>query len=116
MSRLPNETIRQGETLPLTIEDTQDIPTAQTATIIVKLTVDDLVPTINKTAPFANGAADLTLAASDTGIPDGTYIYQITVVHSDGVIEKYPDADDCEDNECDFPTLTICKALDPGVS
>lgn len=115
--------IRQGETLPLSVED--DDPTAETVTIIVKESVDDAVALISHSANFVDGStvdlplvarvADLTLESEITGIPSGNYIYQLTVVYSDGAIEKYPDASTCED-ECDFPEFIVCDALDPGVS
>lgn len=115
--------VRQGETLSLSVEE--DDTSAETVTIIVKESVDDVSPLIYHTANFVNGStvglplvarvADLTLDDGETGIPTGEYIYQLTVTYTDGLILKYPDASTCED-ECDFPPFVVCDALDPGVS
>lgn len=116
MTRLPDLNIRQGATLPLVVED--DDATADTATITIKVDIDSVVA-FTKTANFADGSADLALTASETlALPAGDYIYQLTIAYSDGVVDKYPDPEDsgCADGECDFPTLTICEALDSGVS
>lgn len=116
MSRLPNETIRQGATLPLSV--TVDDSTAQGATIVLKTSTDAATISLQKTASFTGideRTADLTLSDSETLLPVGEYVYQISISYSDGVVEKYPDTEGC-DGECEFPTITICAALDVGVS
>jgi hypothetical protein len=106
--------VRQGATLPLTVE--VDDETAVSVAITVKETADDLTPVIYNIANFdVNGVADLTIGSDDTGVPEGDYIYQLTVVFSDGTIEKYPDPALCGDN-CTFPDFIVCESLDPGVS
>lgn len=106
-------TVRQGATLPLTVE--VDDATAVTVAITVKEDADDLTPIIYKIASFINGVADLTIDSDDTGVPEGTYLYQLTVTFSDGTIEKYPDPAFCGDS-CTFPDFIVCESLDPGVS
>ncbi len=115
MSMLPDLKVRQGETLSLVWED--ESPTAETATIIVKSSLEAATASITRTASLVDGAADLTLNAGLINRSEGEYIYQVTVHHTDGVVEKYPEPDNCEDDEeCRFPLLTICSALDQGVS
>lgn len=105
--------VRQGATLPLSVE--VDDAAAETVAITVKTTADDLTPVIYKIASFLNQVADLTIDSEDTGVPEGNYIYQLTVVYSDGTIEKYPDPALCGD-QCSFPDFIVCESLDPGVS
>lgn len=105
--------VRQGATLPLTVE--VDDAAAVSVAITVKETADDLTPLIYKSANFVALVADLTIDSDDTGVPEGDYIYQLTVVFSDGIIEKYPDPALCGD-QCSFPDFIVCESLDPGVS
>lgn len=102
---------RRAETLPLEI--TIDTDGATTATLIVKLDEHDASAVISKTVNFVGRTADLTLTPLETSIESTTYIYQITVVHSNGSVEKYPQpAPDCVGAECGFPEFIICEALD----
>lgn len=105
--------VRQGETLPLTV-DIDDIA-AVSVSIIVKEDPTDASSTIYESAAFSNQIADLTIESSQTGVPVGEYIYQITVIYSDGSVEKYPDTTNCDD-DCQLPQFIVCEALDPGVS
>lgn len=105
--------VRQGATLPLPIEI--DDASAQTVAITVKATANDLTPIIYNIANFVALVADLTIDSDDTGVPEGDYVYQLTVVFSDGTIEKYPDPALCGDS-CTFPDFIVCESLDPGVS
>ncbi len=106
---MDNLSIRRGASLPLhlVVDDT----TALTVTLTAKKEASDLVPALEKQASFVDGEADLVLTATDTLIPVDEYLYQVTVDFPGGVVEKYPDSDDCE-GECGFPTLTICESLD----
>lgn len=105
--------IRRGETLEITI--IADDISATT----VKLTVAETDGTVvlTQTENFATDDGDriATIKTNDTDIPEATYEYMLTITYDDGTVEKLPDVSDCEDN-CDLPTLTICKALDDGVS
>lgn len=106
-------TTRNGATLSLQI--TIDDDTADTAILIVKSTVNSASYLIYETATFTDGVADIVVSAADTNIAPGTYIYQITVTYSGGVIEKYPDTENC-DGDCDLPEFIVCDSLELGVS
>ena len=102
----------QGATLPLAVKvDTDEEPL--TATIFLKKTVGGAVE-YTGTGNFVNGIADITIQADDTdGLDVGEYLYQITVVY-DGTpapVDKFPDEDECDDGECEFPKITICEKL-----
>ena len=96
---------RYGAIVDLSI--TIDDELATDATLYVGL--EGETPLITKTATFTELAADLSLAPEDTEVPLGTYKYQINVVYSDGRLDKYPDADTCEDG---LPEFVILEALD----
>lgn len=104
-----NQSIRQGATLPLTVEN--DETGATTATIT--LSQDDAV-VLTKTASFVGLTADISLSATDTLLPVGVYDYMITVVNDDDTVDKYPDTANCTD--CELPTIEICVANDVEVS
>jgi hypothetical protein len=129
MSNLQDQSVRQGETLPLLIEDDQTTPTLASATIIVKATTTSVSPTITKTVNFKDGVADITLSATDTLIPTGDYVYQIILVDSNGSVDILPDMDDCEDDDesssgdgdsdnddSGFPLLRVGLSLTSGIS
>jgi len=104
-----NISIRRGETLELGI--TADDLTAQTVQMIVE---DDDGIIINETENFTtvDGKRVAVIETNNTNHDLGEYEYMLTIVYADGTIEKLPDVTDCE--ECELPTLTICKSL--GVS
>jgi hypothetical protein len=104
-----NISIRQGETLELTV--TIDDLTASTVQLIVE-NDDGII--INETENFStvSGKRVALIETNNTDHDLGEYEYMLVVTYSDGVIEKLPDVADCE--ECSLPTLTICKSL--GVS
>ncbi len=111
--------VRRGATLPLQV--VSEDPTAETATLTVKITVDDASPAFTKTVNFVEIAedtysADLTVTDEETSdIVARDYMYMITVTYTDGHVDKYPESEDCID--CGFPKLSVCKALDaPEVS
>jgi hypothetical protein len=105
---------RRGETLPIGVKDTE--VGALTAELIVKKLITDPEPTLIKLSSFVNGVADLSLSDEDTKIDTGIYIYQVTIVNSDGTTDKYPkmNINSCDDDEdgTTFPTLTIGPSLD----
>lgn len=108
MNRL---SIRKGESLPLQIV-TDDLE-AETATLTVKGSITDAVALLTKTVPLVEGVGDLSLSASETLLPVGSYLYQLTISGPDSYIKKYPDAADCYgDDDCSFPEFEICPALD----
>jgi hypothetical protein len=72
-----NLSVRRGATLDLPVVTDDD--EALTATIIIKEDSTDLSTVFSKQADFIDGTADLTLSATDTLIPVGKYLYQITV-------------------------------------
>lgn len=100
--------IRQGETLqiPITADDDSAISVqfqvAQNGTIY-----------IDETELFVDGEA--TISTDDTNHPTGEYEYMLTITYSDGVIDKLPDSDSCEEG-CELPKLIICESITTGVS
>lgn len=106
--------IRQGETLSLTIES--DDTTASTVRLVVKKTGQSII--IDETANFStiDGKRVAVIETDDTNHTVDTYNYMLTVTYADGTVKKLPDASDCADGDCDLPELTICEAIDLGVS
>ena len=102
--------VRRGASLPLSLKVDED--TALTATLVVKQVVTDVSPVFTIESSFTDLLADLTITSSDSDITPGDYLYQVTVTYSDGLIEKYPETQDCDDDQVDFPTLTIQPSLD----
>src|SRR5690606_28261020 len=101
--------LRQGETLVLTIEI--DDETADTARLLVSDEDDNVV--IDEVGSFQDVDGDwrVEIISNDTNHPVGDYSYMIEVEFSDGTKRFYPEAvEDCEDDECDLPTLTICES------
>lgn len=101
-----NISVRQGAQLNLRI--TQGDATSVSATVILKHQDTDAI--IQKTASFVSGIADVMFTAADTAVL-GVYDYQVNENFSGSDPLKYPDPNDCED-DCEFPTVTICEALD----
>lgn len=97
--------VRWGATLPLLL--TNDEEGADTATITISL--DDSI-VLDKTINFDGLEADLTLTAEEMEIDPAEYNYMITIVYDDGVIEKYPDTENCTD--CELPILEVCDTND----
>lgn len=104
---MENISIRQGETLELTVECDDE-----SAVSVRFLATQEGVPYIDKTAQFVDGVA--TIRTDDTGHPLGDYKFTLTMLYSDGVVDILPDASDCGDN-CDLPTLTICESNVAGI-
>lgn len=101
---MKNFRVRQGATLPISVEATD--ATSATLTAVGTETTE----TITKTNTFTDGVADVSLDPADTLVED-TYDYMITVTYDNGTVAKFPDAN-CEGDDCSFPTITICEALD----
>lgn len=72
-------------------------------------------PVIEKSFPFVDGVAFITLAPEDTRIPLSSdtinYKYQINVAYENGDIDKYPDPEECDDDG-DLPEFIVVEALD----
>lgn len=96
---------RRGETLPIIWEI--DETGADTATITI---TDGDVVVLTKTVSFNGLTADLTLSNTETDIPVKKYDYMITLVYTDGTVEKYPDVSSC--SGCSLPVFEVCKAND----
>lgn len=111
---MDNLQIRQGETLYLTIKS--DDLTAETVNLLVKKEGEAAI--IDELVSFAtiDGERIAVIDTLDTNHDPDTYDYQLTIEYADGTIAKLPDAANCEAGDCDFPTVTICNALDIGVS
>jgi hypothetical protein len=106
--------IRRGETLEMTV--TADDDTADTLNLIVAASDGTVI--INETENFSTVDGDrvAVIRTDDTDHEEAEYEYMLTITYSDGVVDKMPDPANCEDEDCDLPTLTICKTLDSGVS
>jgi hypothetical protein len=105
--------IRQGETLEFNVQN--DDLSAET--IVLTVRNDDEGIVIQETATFStvDGKRVAVITTNDTVIPLGDYEYMFKVTYSDGSIDKMPDTD-CDAEDCSFPTITICEALDLEVS
>lgn len=106
--------IRRGETLAFTVQ--ADDLTATTLQFIVSET--DGTVLINETENFATVDGDrvASIQTDDTDHEEGDYEFMFVITYSDGVIQKFPQPEDCEDDDCELPVLSICKALDAGLS
>lgn len=97
--------VRYGASLALSI--TIDDATALTATLYVGH--EGTAPVLMKSGSFVDGIADLSLDPLDTVLPLGEYNYQINVEYSNGNLDKYPSAENCEDG---LPKFTVLDVLD----
>lgn len=111
---MENLQIRQGETLTLSIES--DDLTAETVRLVVKKEGQSAI--INEVENFStvDGKRVATIQTDDTNHSPDTYQYMLTITYADGTVKKLPDASNCDDGDCDLPELTICEAIDLGVS
>jgi hypothetical protein len=106
-----NFTLRQGETLRIAVES--DRPDATD----VEFTIDaidtsDAPLLLKQTATFTSGVAEIVFTAVQTAnIKVGQYEYMVTVNHSNGDVEKLPDAN-CQDGSCELPKVIVCKTLE----
>jgi len=102
-----NIKVRQGAQLNLRI--TQGDEDSISATVILRPQGGGSL--IQQTAVFASGEAVVEFDGDDTAVL-GVYDYQINENFAAADPLKYPDPNDCDDDECEFPTITICEALD----
>lgn len=110
-----NIRVRQGSQVPLLVY--QGDEGSVSATLILKN--QETSDIIEKTGDFelvdGGMVADLTLDAVDTAVV-GLYDYQINENFDDADPIKYPDAGDCDGDDCSFPTIEICESLDEEIS
>lgn len=99
--------IDQGEIVEILVEDTL----AVSAQILVSTTVDE-PPIIEKSAPFTEGSAQITLVNSDTDKEPGEYVYQIRLYDEDG--EYIVLSGDCETGDCSVAAFVICPVIPEG--
>lgn len=108
--------IRQGETLTLTIIE-KDL-TAESVTFTAKKTDD--IPVISQTVSFVTEddvrVAEFNIDTTAIPVDEDGYAYMYTINYSDGTVEKLPDSDECDSDDCELPVLIICEAIDVGVS
>lgn len=107
---MEDEKVTWGETFPMTVE--VDDPLVVSATLTVSR--EDKTVVVTQTSVFFEGVADVSLTPTQTQLEPADYFYQLRVDYSDGRVQKYPNKDECEGEECGFPILTICEALDMG--
>jgi hypothetical protein len=98
-------TIQQGETLRLTVTVTED--GADTAELYAENSSGDSIQTL---VSFDGLVADLT-TNTDPNQPAGVYNYFIRIVWDDGSVDILTKNDNCEDEECEMPTITVCEIL-----
>ncbi len=96
-------TAREGGKLTFTI--TQGDTESVSATIVISNT--DTLELTEVTEEFVEGVASFEVE----GLAEGDYEYQIEENFETGDPLIYPDPDQCEDEDCDFPTITICNNL-----
>lgn len=87
--------------------------TATSVTLYMKN--DDTHAVISKNASYVDGVATIELTGIDTATP-GTYPYQINENLTGGGIAKYGALDCDGDGECEYGVITICTAIDGGIS
>lgn len=103
-----NLKVRQGGQLPLTVQ--QGDPNSISASLYMRPQDGGAVLSVH--GNFINGVADLTLGEEETATI-GIYDYQINEEFASEPPIKYPDPNACEEDEdCSFPTIQVCEALD----
>lgn len=102
--------IRRGETFETSvqIEDSH----ALTAQFIVSKVGEPAVIDVTADFEVIDGVYTALISTPDTDIEEGTYKWMLTIEYDDGVIEKMPTPDCCDD-ECDLPDFIICETLEP---
>lgn len=104
-----NITVRRGESLqlPITIDD-------ESAVNVTLQIIKDDTEVVRITEYFVDKNA--TIFIEEVIIPVDEYKYMLTVVYSDGVIDKLPDISDCHDSGCDLPNLIVCEGIFESIS
>lgn len=110
-----DETIWQGATYESTITDTE--LTADTVQLTLKnIDTGDVIPVDPVSFETVDGLRVATIYVNDTDVV-GDYSMLYTVNYEDGTVAKFPaPTGDCEGDDCDLPTLTICEAIDEETS
>lgn len=115
---MQDETIWQGATYESTIKDT-DL-TAETAVLTLKeVTTGEIMPVdpVTLEEQEINGKTYMvgTFYVDMDIVGEFTELY--TVTYSNGTTGKFPEPKgNCEDGECDLPTITVCEASDEETS
>lgn len=104
---MDNLSVRQYETLEFAVEADDD-----SAVTVRFIASQNGTVFIDELESFINGEA--TIRVLEVDIPLGEYEYTLTITYSDETVDILPDADECGD-DCDLPTLTVCKSNMPEV-
>ena len=102
---MTNLTIRKGSRLNLVVY--QADPDSISATFIAHL--DDPETTIQDTVAYTDGEAHFEIQDTDVV---GVYDYQVNENFTSGNPDIYPADGDCDEEDCEFPTLEICESLE----
>ena len=100
--------IRYGENLTLPI-DTGDI-TDVSADIYIGEPGQAFI--LTKHTELIDGIGSFVFSSLDTKLPLGTYYYQINTTDIDNYVTKYPNPNNCDDSDNNFPLFIIAEALD----
>jgi hypothetical protein len=106
---MKDEKIRRGATFEVTLTDS-DL-TAETATITVSNDTG-IIEQDTKSYTLVDGVPTVTLTIQTADMEVGEYEYMYTVVYPDGIIEKLPDIDSCDEAPYVLPKFIVCEAND----
>lgn len=109
--------IKWGSTFSFVIEMEEGDNDAIAAQLIISSGAS-VAPLIVKTGTFEDNVVDLSVPAEEMQIAPGKYKYEFSITYSNGKVSKFPEDDDdydCEDGNCELPTLEVCEALDMHV-
>lgn len=106
-----NLSVRQGARLDLTCKQGD----SESVSATLYLSPQEGGDVLSVHANYINGVADLSLDETKTATL-GVYDYQINEEFPTGPPLKYPDPNGCDGGDCEFPTITVCKALDEDES
>lgn len=98
--------INRGAFENFVIEDTEAF------SVSMLIAEDSTSPALVATTPveFEDGSAQITLTGEDTSLPVGDYVYEFRFYDENGDFENIS-RDDCDGEECQFGTLTICPSI-----
>ena len=99
---MENITARVGSKINIRIE--QGDENSISATIVVRNIETE--ETEEFTGTFTDGVTDIEI----DGLDIGEYEYDVEENFETGDPLIYPDPDDCDGEECDLPTITICRS------
>lgn len=103
----------EGSQVPLTVEQGDSASVSATITMIDQDTANTITKTANYEEVDDIMVADLTLGEDETIV--GVYDYYISENFDDEAPLIYPSPDDCGEDDCELPTITVC-ALPDGES